>query len=97
MVALGQFCIGVKVPQERLVGLQLGSCMSTSNFCTDEPKRSPNSDVPEISAPAALRNREVIADAIGDFLPKRGNVIELASGTGEHICLFAQRFDQLNW
>lgn len=71
--------------------------MSTSKFRADEPKRSSDSGSPEISAPAALRNRQAIVDAIGDLLPKRGNVLELASGTGEHICFFAQRFDQLSW
>jgi SAM-dependent methyltransferase len=71
--------------------------MSTSKFGADEPKQPPNPNSPQISAPAALRNREVIADAIGRFLPNQGNVLELASGTGEHICLFAERFDHLTW
>lgn len=71
--------------------------MSTIDYAEDEPKNPPDSGSQKISAPAALRNREVIADAIGEFLPKQGKVLELASGTGEHICLFAQRFANLKW
>ena len=49
------------------------------------------------SAPAALRNREPIADVLGQWLPKRGLVLEVASGTGEHAVYFARRFPQLDW
>jgi hypothetical protein len=49
------------------------------------------------SAPAALRNREPIAEVLSDWLPKRGLVLELASGTGEHAVFFAERFPQLEW
>lgn len=49
------------------------------------------------SAPAALRNREPIADVLADWLPDRGVVLELASGTGEHAAFFAERFPRLDW
>jgi SAM-dependent methyltransferase len=49
------------------------------------------------SAPAALRNREPIADVLGDWLPRAGLVLEIASGTGEHIIHFAERFRRLEW
>lgn len=49
------------------------------------------------SAPAALRNREPIADVLGDWLPPSGNILELASGTGEHAAYFADCFPQLEW
>ena len=49
------------------------------------------------SAPAALRNREPIAEVLGEWLPKRGIVLELASGTGEHALYFAERFPTLEW
>ena len=49
------------------------------------------------SAPAALRNREVIADVLAEWLPQTGVVLELASGTGEHVVHFAERFPQLDW
>jgi hypothetical protein len=49
------------------------------------------------SAPAALRNREPIADVLADWLPASGLVLELASGTGEHAVHFATRFPALDW
>ena len=49
------------------------------------------------SAPAALRNREPIAEVLHDWLPKSGLVLEIASGTGEHASFFAERFPQLDW
>jgi hypothetical protein len=49
------------------------------------------------SAPAALRNREPIAEVLAEWLPKRGLVLEIASGTGEHAVLFADRFPDLEW
>jgi len=49
------------------------------------------------SAPAALRNREHIADVLGEWLPAAGVVLEIASGTGEHVVYFAERFPQLDW
>ena len=49
------------------------------------------------SAPAALRNREPIAAVLREWLPERGLVLEVASGTGEHAAFFAQHFPQLEW
>ncbi len=49
------------------------------------------------SAPAALRNREPIADVLADWLPARGVVLEIASGSGEHAVYFAERFPALAW
>ncbi|MFL6728282.1 MAG: DUF938 domain-containing protein [Sphingomicrobium sp.] len=49
------------------------------------------------SAPAALRNREPIADGLAEWLPERGLVLEIASGTGEHAVYFAERFPALDW
>lgn len=49
------------------------------------------------SAPAALRNREPIADVLSQWLPDSGLVLEIASGTGEHAVYFAERFPQLTW
>ncbi len=48
-------------------------------------------------APATLRNREAIADVLADVLPKRGTVLEVASGSGEHVVHFAQAFPALDW
>jgi SAM-dependent methyltransferase len=49
------------------------------------------------SAPAALRNREPIADVLAEWLPDGGLVLEVASGTGEHAAFFAGRFPNLEW
>ena len=49
------------------------------------------------SAPAALRNREPIAEVLADWLPESGVVLEVASGTGEHAVWFAKRFPNLTW
>jgi len=49
------------------------------------------------SAPAALRNREPIAEVLRDWLPERGLVLEVGSGTGEHVVFFAERFPKLDW
>jgi hypothetical protein len=52
---------------------------------------------PRRSAPAALRNREPIAEVLAEWLPDRGLVLEVASGTGEHAAFFAGRFPKLEW
>jgi SAM-dependent methyltransferase len=49
------------------------------------------------SAPAALRNRQPIADVLRDWLPRSGLVLEIASGSGEHAIYFAERFRALDW
>jgi hypothetical protein len=49
------------------------------------------------SAPAALRNREPIAQVLGEWLPQSGLVLEVASGTGEHVVHFAKAFPKLQW
>ena len=41
------------------------------------------------SAPAALRNREPIAEVLAEWLPTSGLVLEVASGTGEHAAYFS--------
>jgi hypothetical protein len=49
------------------------------------------------SAPAVLRNREPIAEVLSEWLPPLGLVLEIASGTGEHVVYFAERFPALDW
>lgn len=49
------------------------------------------------SAPAALRNRSPIAEVLRTVLPATGLVLELASGTGEHVVHFARHCPHLDW
>jgi SAM-dependent methyltransferase len=45
------------------------------------------------SAPAAARNRQPILDVLRQHLPTRGLVLEIASGSGEHVTFFAATSD----
>ncbi|SLN72178.1 Methyltransferase domain protein [Roseovarius albus] len=51
----------------------------------------------KLSAPAAARNKDSIVDALRRFLPASGNVLELASGTGQHAVALAKAFPNLIW
>ncbi|MEY4879108.1 MAG: hypothetical protein RJB62_577 [Pseudomonadota bacterium] len=46
---------------------------------------------PRAHAPATLRNREPILEILQRVLPAKGIVLEIASGTGEHVAYFAPR------
>lgn len=48
-------------------------------------------------APATLRNREAIAKVLAEELPPEGTVLEVASGSGEHVIYLAERFRSLIW
>ena len=48
-------------------------------------------------APAVARNVGPIGDVLAGWLPDRGTVLEIASGTGEHALAFARRFPELEW
>ncbi|HEY1125241.1 MAG TPA: DUF938 domain-containing protein [Sphingobium sp.] len=55
------------------------------------------SDADKRHAPATLRNRDAIVEILRDALPRRGTVLEVASGSGEHVIHFAQTFPALDW
>ena len=47
--------------------------------------------------PATGRNKEVILDVLKDALPSNGTVLEIASGSGQHIVYFAENIPHLKW
>lgn len=49
------------------------------------------------TAPAIERNRDAITHVLKRCLPPQGTVLEIASGTGEHIIHFAAQFPHLDW
>jgi hypothetical protein len=52
---------------------------------------------PRLFAPAAARNRGPILDVLREILPKEGVVLEIASGTGEHVAHFAAQLPGLTF
>ncbi len=49
------------------------------------------------STPTAERNKGPILDVLARVLPRRGLVLEIASGTGQHIVHFAKALSDLTW
>ena len=47
--------------------------------------------------PAADRNKEPILEVLRRVLPERGLVLEIASGTGQHVVHFARELPGLTW
>ena len=64
---------------------------------TQRPWFSGASQSGKLHAPAALRNRDAIAEVLARELPESGLVLEVASGSGEHAIHFAARFPALRW
>jgi hypothetical protein len=50
-----------------------------------------------MSSPAALRNRDAILEVLRPALPANGLVLEVASGSGEHVVHFASALPTLRW
>jgi SAM-dependent methyltransferase len=48
-------------------------------------------------APATQRNRDAILDVLRPVLPEAGTVLEIASGSGEHVVHFAQALPHLTF
>lgn len=50
-----------------------------------------------LDAAHARRNREPILEVLKTCLPARGLVVEIGSGTGQHVAWFAPHFPHLAW
>jgi SAM-dependent methyltransferase len=50
-----------------------------------------------LHAAATGRNREPILEVLRRVLPSTGVILEIASGTGEHVAFFARAFPALHW
>jgi hypothetical protein len=48
-------------------------------------------------APATQRNRQPIWEVLDRVLPKKGNILEISSGTGEHSVFFAPHIAPRLW
>ncbi|MEM8800586.1 MAG: DUF938 domain-containing protein [Pseudomonadota bacterium] len=52
---------------------------------------------PRRHAPATERNRDPIVERFREHLPPRGRVLEIGSGTGQHVAYFSAAFPALTW
>ena len=46
---------------------------------------------------SASRNAPYISEVLSEYLPDKGKVLELASGTGQHCIYFSEKFSNLEW
>lgn len=51
----------------------------------------------KLHAPSAARNGAALLQTIAKYVPARGNALEIASGTGEHIIRYARAFPNISW
>jgi hypothetical protein len=52
---------------------------------------------PRLHHAHVARNRQPILDVLARVLPSTGLVLEIASGSGEHVAFFAQNLPSLSW
>lgn len=50
-----------------------------------------------IVSPSAERNKGPISEILMHVLPTQGNVLEVSSGTGQHVLHFAQAMPHIRW
>lgn len=59
--------------------------------------RDGSSGAAALDSPAAERNKAPILEQLGARLPAQGSVLEVASGTGQHVAYFAAHLPQLQF
>jgi cyclopropane fatty-acyl-phospholipid synthase-like methyltransferase len=70
---------------------------------SDESQKKPitledrANDGDRLFSPAAARNRDPVLQVLREVLPAKGGVLEIASGTGEHVAHFAKHLPGLRW
>jgi len=50
-----------------------------------------------LTSAAAERNKDPILTVLETVLPATGSVLEIASGTGQHVCFFAAELPDIRW
>jgi hypothetical protein len=50
-----------------------------------------------LTSAAAARNKDPILTVLESVLPASGSVLEIASGTGQHVCFFAAALPAIRW
>jgi len=50
-----------------------------------------------LTSPAAERNKDPILTVLETVLPPAAHVLEIASGTGQHVCFFAAELPGIRW
>lgn len=53
--------------------------------------------VARLDYPATQRNRDPILSVLREVLPERGRVLEIASGSGQHVAYFGASLPELEW
>lgn len=66
---------------------------------TSDNEHNPSSARPAqaLESPAAERNKDAILDVLRRVLPAAGSVLEIASGTGQHVVHFARTLPTHHW
>ena len=50
-----------------------------------------------LAFPATIRNRDSIANVLSNYIPSKGLLLEIASGSGEHGVFFQKSFPSIIW
>ncbi|KIN63622.1 generic methyltransferase [Sulfitobacter noctilucicola] len=54
-------------------------------------------DGEKLHAPSAARNQDSIVAFLRDHAPTKGTALEIASGTGQHVCAYAAALPDMHW